>query len=106
MPSKINIEVRPGGDGIITGSDQGLDYHVYLLRCSDGTFYCGITKDLERRIREHNEGVGAKYTRGRGPVGLIAFTHKMAKSDALRFERRVKAARRSDKEVCFREISP
>jgi putative endonuclease len=45
--------------------------HVYILRCSDGSFYVGSTRDLERRVFEHNEGVGAAYTRRRRPVELV-----------------------------------
>ena len=43
---------------------------IYILECSDGTYYTGITADLEKRIALHNAGKGAKYTRGRGPVKL------------------------------------
>ena len=43
---------------------------VYILRCSDGSFYVGSTWDLERRVGEHNEGLGAAYTRRRRPVTL------------------------------------
>lgn len=43
---------------------------VYILECADGTLYTGITDDLERRLKAHNSGRGAKYTRGRGPVQL------------------------------------
>jgi putative endonuclease len=82
-------------------ADQIDGYHVYLLRCSDGSFYCGITKDIERRIREHNDGVGAKYTRGRGPVELLAFTPRLSKPDALRFEHSVKSVKKMDKLSCF-----
>lgn len=59
---------------------------VYLLRCSDGTLYTGVTTNLERRVRIHNEGKGAKYTRGRRPVELIAFCRGLKRSAALRLE--------------------
>jgi putative endonuclease len=45
-------------------------WSLYILRCADGTLYTGITNDLHRRLEQHNKGVGAKYTRGRGPVVL------------------------------------
>jgi putative endonuclease len=49
-----------------------MSYHLYILRCADGTLYTGITTDLKRRTVEHNSGkVGAKYTRARRPVELI-----------------------------------
>jgi putative endonuclease len=43
---------------------------LYIVRCADGSLYTGITNDLDRRVLEHNQGVGAKYTRGRRPVVL------------------------------------
>jgi putative endonuclease len=47
-------------------------YHVYMLSCADGTLYTGITTDLERRLKEHNQSkVAAKYTRARRPVALV-----------------------------------
>lgn len=48
-----------------------MSWHVYLLRCADGTFYTGIARDLEARVAQHNRGQGAKYTRGRRPVELV-----------------------------------
>lgn len=45
-------------------------YYVYILECSDGSFYVGITNNLERRVDAHNAGVASKYTRSRRPVAL------------------------------------
>ena len=59
---------------------------VYLVRCSDSSLYCGITNHLADRLRAHNSGKGAKYTRSRRPVTLEAFSHPMTKSDALKLE--------------------
>lgn len=60
--------------------------YVYLLLCSDGSYYCGYTSDPERRLRQHNAGQGAKYTRGRGPCRLV-YTEKCAsRGEALRRE--------------------
>ncbi len=56
-------------------------WYVYILRCADGTLYTGITCDLTRRLRQHNLGRGAKYTRGRGPVEL-AFAETCADRSA------------------------
>lgn len=53
--------------------------YTYILRCADGTYYCGWTNNLDRRLKAHNEGKGAKYTRSRRPVALVyyeAFSHK------------------------------
>ena len=66
------------------------DWVVYLIRCSDGSLYCGITNNLQKRLKEHDSGKGAKYTRSRRPVELVAASSKMSKSDALKFEYRVK----------------
>ncbi len=68
-------------------------WHVYLLRCRDGSLYCGITSNLERRLAQHNGLVagGARYTRGRRPVSLVASVPCACKSLALKLEARVKA---------------
>lgn len=71
-------------------SEVALDWFVYLVRCADGSLYCGVAKDVERRIAEHNDGKGAKYTRGRRPVELLAVEGPMAWGDALRRERAIK----------------
>ena len=65
-------------------------WRVYLLRCADGSLYCGITKDLETRIARHNAGKGAKYTRSRLPVRLVAASGELSRSDALKVEHAVK----------------
>jgi putative endonuclease len=70
---------------------------IYLVRCSDNTLYCGITNDLERRIKQHNEGKGAKYTRGRGPITLIKFFTRPTKGEALKLEYRIKQLSRQEK---------
>jgi putative endonuclease len=63
---------------------------VYLVRCSDNTLYCGITKDPKSRLAAHNTGKGAKYTRSRRPVELVAFSPQMNKSEALKLEYKIK----------------
>jgi putative endonuclease len=63
---------------------------VYLVRCSDNSLYCGITNDLRSRLIDHNSGKGAKYTRSRRPVELIAISPTMTKSEALKLEYRIK----------------
>lgn len=66
-------------------------WHLYLLRCADGTLYTGITVDLEQRLRAHNAGRGARYTRGRRPVTLLAAwfceSERAARSAEVRFKR-------------------
>ena len=63
---------------------------VYLIRCSDGSLYCGITNNLTSRMLTHNSGSGAKYTRSRRPVEIVASSPVMTKSDALKLEYRIK----------------
>ena len=63
---------------------------VYLVRCFDGSLYCGITNNLEKRLSAHNSGIGARYTRSRRPVELVGTSSKLTKSDALKLEYRVK----------------
>ncbi len=73
-------------------------YYVYILKCSDKTFYTGITKNLERRIDEHNSSeLGAKYTRGRRPVHLAYLLKKRSRSSATKEECRIKRLSRIDK---------
>ena len=66
------------------------EWTCYLAECKDGTYYCGVTTDLDRRMKEHNEGRGARYTRGRSPVKLIASVQGMSKVVAYQLEARVK----------------
>ena len=57
-----------------------------MLKCKDGTYYIGYTNDLEKRVKAHNEGKGAKYTKGRGPGELIYFEEYEEKNIAMRKE--------------------
>ncbi len=74
-------------------------WQLYVLLCKDGTLYCGITNDLERRISQHNAGKGARYTRGRGPVSLVRSWPQKNQSAALRAEISFKKLSRSAKDV-------
>lgn len=71
---------------------------VYIVRCSDGSLYTGSAKDLETRIQKHNDGDGARYTRGRRPVTLVWHTETKTWSDALKKEYRIKRLTRRAKE--------
>lgn len=70
---------------------------VYILRCKDGTLYCGSTNDVSARFRAHSEGRGAKYTRGRGPLELVYTEVCVDKSAALKREWQIKALTRQRK---------
>ncbi|HXC15922.1 MAG TPA: GIY-YIG nuclease family protein [Holophagaceae bacterium] len=72
-------------------------WHLYLLRCGDGTLYCGIALDVQARLKQHQEGKGAKYTRGRGPLELVYEEACGTKPDALKRERQVKRLSRAAK---------
>ncbi len=73
-------------------------HYVYVVECSDGTYYTGYTTDVERRVAEHNDGTAAKYTRGRRPVELIHAETYDTKSDAMQREYAIKQLRRAAKE--------
>lgn len=72
---------------------------VYLVRCRDDSLYCGSTTDVVRRLREHNQGRGAKYTAGRTPVSLAQAWQVESWSDALRLEAVIKKCSRKGKEA-------
>lgn len=74
-----------------------MTWWVYLLRCGDGTLYCGIAKDLEARLAQHREGKGARYTKGRGPLELLYREACVSRSEALKRELRIKGMGRADK---------
>jgi len=73
-------------------------HYVYVLRCADETLYTGYTTDPERRVREHENGAGAKYTRGRTPVELVHLEEFESKSDALSREYAIKQFSRDQKD--------
>ena len=74
-----------------------MNWACYLLQCADGTLYCGITNDLEKRLAAHNAGEGAKYTRGRTPVRLAHVEPCADKSTALKREMQIKTLSRAEK---------
>ena len=72
--------------------------YVYLLRCADGSLYCGWTTSLEQRIACHNAGRGAKYTRSRLPVQLVYTEAYEDRHEALSREWRIKHMPKAEKE--------
>ena len=76
-------------DLYIQGGLSPMNY-TYIVRCSDDTLYTGWTNDLEHRIRMHNEGKGAKYTRARRPVTLVYFEVFDTKKEAMQREYAIK----------------
>lgn len=77
----------------------GSAWHVYLLRCRDNSLYCGITNDVKARLKKHNDGTGAKYTRGRGPVELVWKKKMKTATDARKKEAEIKKLKKSEKEL-------
>ncbi len=73
--------------------------YTYIVECSDGSFYTGWTNDLERRMKAHNEGRGAKYTKGRRPVKLAYFETYRTKEEAMSREFQIKQMTRKEKEA-------
>ena len=82
-----------------------LDWHLYLVRCHDGSLYTGITTDVARRFVEHqeNRGAGAKYLRGRGPLMLVFQKKLGSRSLALGVESNVKKLSKAKKEELIRD---
>lgn len=71
--------------------------YTYILKCRDGSLYTGWTTDLERRLKEHNSGKGAKYTKSRRPVMLVYYETFDTKEEAMKREYAIKRLRRKDK---------
>lgn len=74
-----------------------MSYYLYIVECSDGSLYTGWTTDLQKRLKAHNTGKGAKYTRSRIPVSLKFFKEFTSKSSVLKMEYRVKQLTRKQK---------
>jgi putative endonuclease len=91
------------------GSDNrpvnGIPYWLYLLECEGGVYYAGIALDVEQRFFQHLFGLGAKFTRARPPVRVLAARAYASKGDALRAELRLKALPRAHKLAFFEEVT-
>ena len=72
--------------------------YCYILQCSDGSYYTGWTNNLKKRLQAHQEGTGAKYTRGRTPVKLVHYETFPTKEEAMRREYEIKQLSRKEKE--------
>jgi putative endonuclease len=75
-----------------------MDFYCYILECSDGTYYTGWSMDPERRLIQHNRGIGAHYTRSRRPLRLVYVEKLPDKGAALKRERAIKALSRPQKQ--------
>ena len=72
--------------------------YIYIVQCKDGTYYTGWTNNLEKRVLQHNQGKGAKYTKARKPVELLYFEEYETKEQAMKREYEIKQLPRSKKE--------
>ena len=79
-------------------------FYAYLLECIDGTLYAGWTTNPEKRLKSHNDGAGAKYTRGRRPVRLLKSWSFPTKSEAMQFEAWLKRQPRAKKMALLNDI--
>ncbi len=84
------------------GAAAGAAWSLYILECSDGSFYTGVTNDLDRRLRAHQEGTASRYTRTRRPVVLLHREECGDRARALSRECAVKALSRKLKEKLIR----
>jgi len=86
----------------ISMTDTAVQWYIYIVRCSDDSLYTGITTDIKRRMRAHNNDTGpstAKYTRARRPVYLVYQETATSRSHAARRESEIKNLSRRDKEL-------
>ena len=83
---------------------QPSGFYTYLLECSDGTYYCGWTTDPARRLAEHNNGTGSRYTRSRRPVRLVYLKSLLSRNEAMRREAEIKKLTRQQKEKLILSI--
>ena len=101
MPKPVDFSGEKYYNVVITGEEQKEmpehAYYTYLVRCADGTLYCGYTDDLERRLAVHNSGRGAKYTSRRLPVVLVYSERFDSKSRAMSRECAIKRLTRAEK---------
>lgn len=80
--------------------------YTYILKCSDGTYYCGWTNDLDKRIKAHNSGTGSRYTRTRLPVVLVYYEEFSEKEAAMSREWHIKRLSRAEKEELIKNFLP
>ena len=79
------------------------DHFVYILQCKDDTLYTGYAVDVEKRLKVHESGKGAKYTRGRGPFEVVYVEQCSSKSAALKREYDIKKMRREEKDMMIQQ---
>lgn len=97
------VQAAPGSAGMAATEDNtDITWWLYMIRCADQSLYTGITTDVNRRLKAHREGRGARYLRGRGPLRLALQERIGDRSAALKLEARVKKLPRSQKEALLK----
>ena len=113
MPDKLNKQVIQWREDYVSmkeghraedmtdrpATDPLLNWSVYMIRCSDNSLYTGITTDINRRFRQHSEGNGAKYFRGRTPLHVVYDEGNHSRCSAARREYSIKSLIRAEKEL-------
>lgn len=79
--------------------------YTYILKCSDNTYYTGWTNNLEKRLKDHNDGKGAKYTKPRRPVVLAYYETFETKGEAMKREYAIKHMTKAEKEKIIKNKS-
>ncbi len=79
-----------------------MKHYAYIVECADGTYYCGYTNDLEKRIETHNRGKGAKYTKPRLPVVLVYYEEFDTKEEAMSREWHLKQLSHAQKQALIK----
>ena len=79
-----------------------MTHYAYIVECADGTYYCGYTNDLEKRIETHNRGKGAKYTKPRLPVVLVYYEEFETKEEAMSREWHLKQLSHAQKQALIK----
>jgi len=82
------------------------NWSTYLLKCSDGSLYCGVTKNMKNRLIKHNEGTASKYTRFRLPVKLAAVKGYLTKREAYQLEYQIKKTPTHKKNATLNDWKP
>ena len=90
----------------LAGKSKGGPWFLYILRCKDGSLYTGITNNIERRFKMHNDGKASRYTRTRLPVKLLYQETCQSRTQALVRECAVKEFSRKKKEELIKACAP
>jgi len=90
---------------LMTNKDSEILWHIYMVRCADGSLYTGIAKDVDARVSQHNAGQGAKYTRAKRPVELVYQETAEGRGVALRREAAIRRLRPEAKRLLIAKFN-